>query len=149
MYVFFITIVVFVYLIYKRQNTKNTKEESENPLRDIVFAEKYFNDKIKEGNNNDEALQIFNNMKKNFIRLCERFKFDEIKLDQTKKDWADYCISFGGLLYLGNVPFIAMTDEDTKKNHKEQDHLLIKVSEIENRFEKLLDHDYLDPRKKT
>jgi len=123
------------------------EEEKVDPLLDRSFVEKYVLEKIANTTDKRFAEILFGYTKKNFQRLSERFKFEDKMIEQISKDWCDYCMALGGMIYLGDYPDFAMDNEQRKKNYEEQDGMLVRVFEIEKRFKELLGNDYLDPRK--
>jgi hypothetical protein len=133
-------------IYFKKENEEN--EEIINPYLDKNFTEKYVLEKIANTTNKKFAEILFEYTKKNFDRLNERFKFDDKMTRQILKDWCDYCMALGGIVFLGDYPDFTMDKEQRIKNNTEQDSLLIKLEEIEKRFKEFLGDDYLDPREK-
>lgn len=155
LYIILIIIAIFIYLIYKQQKSpkisisktgfyqvkiKQMMEQKEatllnliktNPLKDYMQTE----------------VALFDCGRKNFICLCERFKYDNIKFAQIVKDWIDYMDILKDVvfqrLYLDVSKSITSADICDEKI----DNLFIKIKEINKRLQDLLGNEYMDPKK--
>ncbi len=150
LYIILIVIAVFVYLIYKGQKPKIiSKEEAvENIKLEISCKEEYLLNKIKTSHLKDymqTETALFECGRKNFLRLSERFKHDDIKFAQTVKDWIDYIDTISEVIFVSEMLDVANSNEEVNEYRNNQQELFIKIQETEKRFKDLLGNEYIDP----
>jgi methyl-accepting chemotaxis protein len=147
LYIILIIIAIFVYLIYKGQNPKITSKEDmqiEIERKEVKLLEFIQTNHLKDYMDTEKAL--FECGRINFIRLRERFKHDEIKLEQVFKDWIDYMDTLNDAIYKSLQIDVTFDDEfDTL--WKDRNELYIKIQEINKRFKDLLGNEYANPEK--
>lgn len=85
---------VIVYFVWKSRTPKikSKAEALELIQEDIDKRERFLQDKIKNSHLKDYMqveTTLFDCGRKNFLRLKELFKHDDVKLGQVIKDWVD------------------------------------------------------------
>lgn len=149
-YIILIIIAVYVYSIYKSQNPKLTKEEVKEKIQEeIDLKEEYLLKKIKTSILKDymqTETTLFDCGRRNFLRLKERFKHDDIKYAQIVKDWLDYMETLSDIVFESEMLDVC-TSEESEEHYKRRDELFVVVQETEKRFKELLGSEYDDPDK--
>lgn len=151
LYIILIIIAIVVYLIYKKINPSVISKEraTENIQAQIIRQEEMLSKHIDMSHLKDYIQQqaiMFDCGKRNFIRLSERFKHDDIKLTQVVKDWTDYMEILQGIIYEQELLDVS-TAEGADEHFDNMHELAIKIQEIEKRFKGLLGKEYEDPEK--
>src|ERR1035437_7367151 len=143
-------IVILSYLIYKRRKPSEISktEAKENMQEQIEQKEKFLRAKIKtrdleENIENGSEVALFDCGKHNFICLSERFKHDDIKLEQVIKDWIDYMDLLSDRVYEMTI-LHHLSSEDSPKHFDAREKIDITIREINKRFKDLLTNDYWD-----
>ena len=133
-----IIIVVLVFVILK----KKSKGQGDSVEDLQLEAEKYRKlalEEIVQGQDSkfvidkDTKIKLMSN---DLVRLTERFKHDQGKLKQIFIDWRDYCCLWNQ--YKNNYEMSVFGGVHDGEEHYE---IVIKLTEIEKRFEDLLDKD--------
>jgi len=138
-----------VYLIYRGQKPKvlmSRAEVKKNSQDEIDLREMRLSDKIKTShlkNYLQTEATLFNCGRKNFIRLNERFKHDDVKLGQVVKDWIDYIEILTDVIFESEMLDVS-TSEESDEHFDKRDELYVKIQAIEKRFKDLLGDEYVD-----
>jgi len=143
LYIILIVIAAFVYLIYRGQKPKIISNQ------EIIRQEEYLLNKIKTNHLKDymqTETVLFDCGKKNFFRLSERFKHDDIKFAQIVKDWIDYIDTISDVIFVREMLDVC-TSEEADEYYKQQEELFVKIKETHRRFKELLGNEYVDPEK--
>jgi hypothetical protein len=152
LYLLLTVIAIILFLIYKNQNQirlpLSAQETMKFLLSDIVVEEESFLHNI---NNNhlkdhmDNRIALFDNAKKNFVRLCARYKHNDSEYQKIANDWLDW-IKYSNES-VTNTQLIDLCHDQSELDvlNTKEDDLDMKIGEIEKRFEALLGKDYLDP----
>ena len=135
-FVILVLIVAIIYIVYKKlwpgfviSSIKGLISEKEAQILKKIGS-------IESKNHTQVERNLLESGKKNFIRLSERFKHNETKLDEVMKDWADYTEAIDEML---NVLFSNKTSDEKERNKQE---LFIKIEEIQKRSKDLLGDEY-------
>jgi hypothetical protein len=141
-------IVIFSYLIYKRRKPSEISktEVKENMQAEMERKQEALLKKIKTSHLKDymeTETDLLECGKNNFIRLSERFKHDDIKLEQVIKDWIDYIDILSDAVYESEMLDVS-SSETSQTHYKAREALYIKLQEIIKRFKDLLGADYSD-----
>jgi hypothetical protein len=151
LYELLIIIIILIYLIYKQKPVIKSKEEINEEIQsEIDRKEAQILHSLKTShlkNYMDTNTAIFENGRKNFLRLSERFKHDDIKQGQVIKDWIDYINTIERGIFTQEMLDVC-TSEESEQYFKEQQENGIKFQEITKRFKDLLGEEYIDPFKK-
>lgn len=132
---------------FKQKSVKHGVNSGEDTIEfiqnGIENRENYIVEKIKAKTDSKADKAIFDSGKKNFTRLKERYKYDELKIKEITKDRHEYLVAHAGLIY--ESPLLGFgTSEDVKGIQDEQDLYVIKIQEINKRNKSLLGGDYVD-----
>lgn len=152
LYIILIIIAVFVYLIYKGQNaTTNSRDKAIEFIQtEITKREDFLLSKIKASHLKDYLQTekiLFDCGRKNFIRLSERFKHDDVKLRQVTKDWLDYMDTVSDIIHESEMLDVTLSNDEADEHRNNQQELFVKIQEIDKRTKGLLGDEYIDPIK--
>lgn len=150
--IWIIVIGAVAYFIWKSRKPKiNSKAEALELIQeDIDKREMLLKEKIKSSHLKDYMQMettLFDCGRKNFLRLKERFKHDDVKLGQVIKDWIYYMEAISDMVYESEMLDVATSNEDADEHRNMQDELAVKIKEIDKRSKELLGADYTDPQK--
>lgn len=150
--IWIIVIGVVAYFIWKsrKPKIKSKVEALELIQEDIDKREVLLKEKIKSSHLKDYMQMettLFDCGRKNFLRLKERFKHDDVKLEQVIKDWIYYMEAISDMVYESEMLDVATSNEDADEHRNMQDELAVKIKEIDKRSKELLGADYTDPQK--
>ncbi|GEM_PF-3466604 len=148
LYVILIIIAFFVYKIYKQKPKVVSKEEAmENIQAEIERREAALLNHLKTTHLKDymdTQTVLFDCGKKNFLRLNERLKHDDVKRGEAIKDWIDYMEALNESIYESELLDVS-TSEESEIHWKARDEAHVKLQEINKRFKDLLGADFIDP----
>ncbi len=151
LYIILILAVVVIYVVYRKQKPSEASKIKAREKLHLVLKQKqvalldFINASELKNYLQDEVLQLECN-EKNFVRLSERFKHDDVKFAQVVKDWIDYIDMLRDLVT--ERLLLDISTSETSKNHDDAIHYLsIKIQEIEKRFKDLLGSEYLSPER--
>lgn len=150
--IWIIVIGIILYFIWRGQKPKvKSKEEALELIQsEIDKKENYLLQRIEATHLKDYMQMettLFECGKKNFLRLKERFKHDDVKLGQVIKDWIYYIDTISDMIYESEMLDVSTSNEDADEHRNMQQKLAVKIQEIDKRFKNLLDDEYTDPQK--
>lgn len=139
-----------VYLLYERNSSPEISEveTSQDTQVQIKVSEDFLLKKIKERDLKENIINgsesaLFDSGKHNYICLSERFKHDDIKLQQVSKDWLDFMELLSDRVDEMEILHY-ISDEDSQSHFNTREEIDTRLAEINRRFKNLLGDEYWD-----
>lgn len=144
-------IAIILYSIYRKPGATSLKPKAETKEEGFTFIsyqeEKILN-KLQTSILRDYlSLEktLFDCGKQNFVRLSERFKYDEPKIQQIISDRKEFLELLSDIVTEREMLDVCTAEEDEEHSQTLKGYF-IRIQEIEKRFKNLLGNDYITPK---